>query len=366
MKRIASFAILGSGNAGATIAAHLKLMGHAVSLYDAFPIAVRDIQKNHNTIVLEGNLPVTGEAKIDTVTVRLDEAVRGADVMICTTPAHVHKLLARDLARYLKPQQTVVLYPGRTGGVLEFRKVVQENGGTTDALIVETQTIAYACRKTGATVHVFGVKQELPFAGLPVARLDDFTRQIKEVFPNWVRAESLWHTSLHNIGMLFHPTPTLLNIGRMESGIPFDYYIDGFTPSIAKIVEQLDTERLAVAKAMGVQLPTVLQWLKSSYGCSGSNLYNALQNNQAYVGIKAPSLKHIDDKKQLRYVIEDVPTGLVPVAALGERFGVPTPTMNAVIDLADVFFEINCRATGRTLKQLGLAEKSNDQIRQLT
>ena len=60
MKR---FAILGSGNAGATIAAHLKLMGHEVSLYDAFPVAVRAIQQNQNTIVLEGNLPQTGKPR---------------------------------------------------------------------------------------------------------------------------------------------------------------------------------------------------------------------------------------------------------------------------------------------------------------
>ena len=243
--------------------------------------------------------------------------------------------------------------------------MLQQHGGTADALVVETQTIAYACRKTDAKVHVFGVKQELPFSGLPTNRLREFAAEIRQVFPNWKQAPSLWHTSLHNIGMLFHPTPTLLNTGRMESGTPFDYYIDGFTPSIARIVEQLDHERLAVAKAMGVQLPTVLQWLKTSYGCSGTNLYTALQNNQAYVGIKAPMLKHVDDKKQLRYVIEDVPTGLVPVAALGERFGVSTPTINAVIDLANVFYEMDFRATGRTLKQLGLDDLSNDQIRNL-
>lgn len=360
------FAILGGGNAGATIAAHLKLMGYTVSLYDAFAAAIQDIQQNNNTIHLEGNLSVTGAAKIDVVTLDLQQAMHHADIMICTTPAHIHKLLARDVARHLKSNQVVVLYPGRTGGVLEFRRVLQENGGPADALVVETQTIAYACRKTGASVHVFAAKQELPFSGLPQERLDAFEQCIDKAFGNWRRVSSLWETSLHNIGMLFHPTPTLLNLGRMESGTPFDYYIEGFTPTIAGVVEQLDQERVAVASAMGVKVPTVLQWLEASYGCKGNNLYEALQNNQAYVGIKAPMLKQPSDKLQLRYVIEDVPTGLVPTAALGERFGVATPSMNAIIDLAGVIYNQDFRASGRALRQLGLDGVSLDQIQSLT
>jgi opine dehydrogenase len=359
------FAILGGGNAGAALAAHMKLLGHTVQLYDAFPAAIRDIQRNDNTIHLQGNLPVTGDARMDLVTVQLAEAVQDAEILICTTPAHIHKLLARDLAPLLKPDQTLVLYPGRTGGVLEFRKVLAEHGGPADALIIETQTIAYACRKTEASVNVFGYKQELAFSGLPTRRLDEFEQRIQRIFPNWSKAASLWHTSLHNIGMLFHPTPTLLNLGRMESGVPFDYYIDGFTPSIAKLVEQLDSERLAVAKGMGIELPTVQQWLQSSYGCTGSNLYAALQNNQSYVGIKAPQLKHVDDKLQLRYVVEDVPTGLVPVAALGARLQIPTPTIDAIIDLANAFYRTDFRKTGRTLAQLGLEGYSLDELRNL-
>lgn len=359
------FGILGGGNAGAALAAHLKLLEHDVCLYDAFPAAIKDIQENSNVIELQGKVPVTGQARIDTVTVDLAKAVAEADILICATPAHVHKILARDIAPHLRPEQTLVLYPGRTGGVLEFRKVLLDNGGTPAALVVETQTIAYACRKSGHRVNVFGYKQQLEFAGLPAERLGTFENLIRQVFPNWSAAASLWHTSLHNIGMLFHPAPTLLNLGRMESGVPFDYYIDGFTPSIAEMVQRLDDERVAVAAAMGVVLPTVKQWLESSYGCSGADLYQSLQNNASYVGIKAPQLSDATAKLQLRYVIEDVPTGLVPTAALGKKFQVPTPNIDTVIDLANAFYQADFRQTGRSLTQLGLSELTDDQIRSL-
>lgn len=358
--------VLGGGNAGAAVAAHLKLLGHKVRLYDAFPAAIKDIIDNGNVIDLGGNLSVQGQARIDKVTLDLAQAVQGAEILICATPAHVHKLLARDVAPYLQPDQTLVLYPGRTGGVLEFRKVLVENGGTAEALIVETQTIAYACRKTGASVNVFGYKQHLEFSGLPSNRLAHFERRIQSIFPNWTAAKSLWHTSLHNIGMLFHPAPTLLNLGRMESGIPFDYYIDGFTPTIAELVEQLDTERLAVASALGLELPTVKQWLESSYGCSGESLYQSLQNNRSYVGIRAPQLADPAAKLNLRYVIEDVPTGLVPTAALAARLQVPTPGINSMIDLADTIYRKDFRQIGRNLAQLGMVNHTVEQIKGLT
>ena len=349
-----SIAVIGAGNAGATLAAHVKLLGGRVSLYDAFPEAMETIVAAGNTIRVEGNLDVTGDARIDVVTESLPEAIAGAEIIICTTPAHVHKYVARDIAPHLRAEQVMVLNPGRTGGALEVRKVLAEHGGP-EVLVVETQTIAYACRKSGATVHVFGVKDAVPFAGLPAARIPDFTRQIQAVFANFVPAPGgLWQTSLGNIGMLFHPTPTLLNLGRMEHGDPFDYYIDGFSPSVAGLVEKLDTERLRVASAMDVDVPSALDWLKASYGTHGDRLYEALQNNKAYVGIRAPQIKSDQQKKGLRYVIEDVPTGLVPVAELAASFRVNVPTIQTMIDLAGAMFEMDFRATGRTLRQLGL------------
>jgi len=156
-----------------------------------------------------------------------------------------------------------------------------------------------------------------------------------------------------------------LNLGRMESGQPFDYYIDGVTPTIAALIEKLDSERLAVAKAMGATVPTVVEWLEASYGAVGQNLYEALQNNDSYQGIKAPRLVGIADKLQLRYVTEDVPTGLVPVSELGKKFGVGTPTIDAIITLANILYETDFRASGRNLDQLGLKELAPEEILRL-
>ena len=360
------FAVIGAGNAGATVAAHLKMLGREVSLYDVIESQLAPIIENDNTITLEGNIECVGDAKIDLVTMDLASAVEGADLIICTTAAHVHKYVANDLAPHLKEGQMVMLNPGRTGGVLEFKKILKERNCPVDPLVVESQTILYACRRQGAVVNVFGKKRVVRCAGRPQGKLPRFEKIIQSVFPEFVLAKGgIWHTSLDNIGMLFHPTPTLMNLGRMESGHPFDYYIDGFSPSIAALVEELDAERLLVAKAVGVELPTAVKWLEKTYGAKGENLYEALQNNESYRGIKAPMFGDVKDKLGLRYVIEDVPTGLVPFAELAGKFGVATPAIAAIIDLANVIYATDFRKNGRNLAQLGLDGMSEDEIRGL-
>jgi opine dehydrogenase len=148
------FAVIGAGNAGAALAAHLKLLGKQVSLYDVVESQLAPILENDNTLSLTGNISVTGPAKIDAVSMNLAEMVQDAEMIICTTPAHVHKYVARDLSSLLKPGQILVLNPGRTCGVMEVRKVLQEQGCIADVCVVETQTILYACRRKGAEVKV--------------------------------------------------------------------------------------------------------------------------------------------------------------------------------------------------------------------
>ncbi len=358
---MAKFAIIGAGNAGLAMAAHLKQLGGKVSLYDVVEAQLAPIIENNNVITVSG-VDLAGEHQIDQVTMNLAEAIEGAELIICVTPAHTHKFVARDLAALLVSGQILMLHPGRTGGALEVRKVLKEENCQADILVIEAQTLLYAARKEGAVVNLFGLKKQVSCAGLPQEASERFFDLIQPLIPQFVPAPTIWHTSLHNIGMLFHPTPTLLNLGRMESGQPFEYYTDGFSPSIAGLVEKLDAERLAVAAAMGITVPSVLEWLESSYGVVGQNLYQALKVAANYQGIAAPLLANIDEKKSLRYVTEDVPTGLVPVSELGKKFGVKTPAIDTIINLANILFDADFRASGRNLDQLGLRDLSPEKI----
>ena len=149
-------------------------------------------------------------------------------------------------------------------------------------------------------------------------------------------------TSLSNVGMILHCAPVLMNIGWIETDkVDFKYYYNGISKTVAKFLEKMDHEKVDVAAAIGVDIETTADWLRRTYEIEGSDLYSCIQNNQAYKEIDAP--KTINT----RYILEDVPNGLVPVEYLGRELGVKTPNITTIIDLASSIFNIDFRQTGR-------------------
>jgi len=59
-----------------------------------------------------------------------------------------------------------------------------------------------------------------------------------------------------------------------------------------------------------------------------------------------------------RYIFEDVPMSLVPMASLGERYGVSVRGMDAIIRLACIVHRTDYWRRGRTLDKLGINELS--------
>jgi opine dehydrogenase len=66
---------------------------------------------------------------------------------------------------------------------------------------------------------------------------------------------------------------------------------------------------------------------------------------------------------QDRYITEDVPVGMVLTASIGRKMGVPTPTYDAIIEIASVVNDRDFYAEGRSLENLGLAHLTRRQLR---
>jgi opine dehydrogenase len=155
------------------------------------------------------------------------------------------------------------------------------------------------------------------------------------------------------MGAIFHPALTLLNAARIESTHgEFQFYIDGATPSVARVLEVLDRERVTVASSLGIRARTAMEWLKLAYNTVGDDLYEAIHNQPGYIGIMAPrSLKH-------RYIFEDVPMSLVPIASLAQRYGVSVRGIDSIIRLACIIHRTDYWRRGRTLDKLGIENLS--------
>jgi opine dehydrogenase len=352
------FCVLGAGNGGLAMAAHLVLKGYEVSLFNRSQFRL-------NPVIARGGIEVNGEvagfAPISIATTDPREAIEGADVLMVVVPANGHEFIARKVAPYLEDGQIILLNPGRTCGAIEFRNVLKEEGARADVIVAEAQTFIYASRALNpAQVHIYRIKNSIPVAALPSTDTNKALQVIRQAFPEFVKGENVLKTSLDNIGSVFHPTLTILNAPRIENEKgEFQYYIEGNSPTASRILEAVDRERLEVAKALKVQAISAVEWLEMAYDATGSNLYEAMQSNQGYYGINAPPTL------QTRYLSEDVPMSLVPIASLGEKFGVQVPTIRALIHLASVLHQTDYWAQGRTVEKLGIQDLTADQLHDL-
>ncbi|MBE0477881.1 NAD/NADP octopine/nopaline dehydrogenase family protein [Candidatus Aerophobetes bacterium] len=353
-----SVCVVGAGNGGLAMAGHLALIGCRVKLFNRS-------EERLSAIKLSGGIQVTGAvngfARLNLVTTNLGEALSDVELVMVVIPATGHREVARMLGSHLTDGQVVVLNPGRTGGALEFDEVFRQLKVPNYYFLAEAETLIYACRITNpGQVRIFGIKNTVPVATLPAYHITDVLVAFKKVLPQFIPGDNVLKTSLSNIGAVFHPALTVLNVAWIEQrkGI-FEYYHEGASLSVAKVLEHLDAERVKVAEALGIRVLSAREWLYQAYGVAGDNLYEAMQANKGYRGIKAPNtINH-------RYVTEDVPTSLVPIASLGDQFSVPVPTIQAIIHLASILHNRNYMAEGRTVEKLGLAGLTVRQIRRL-
>jgi opine dehydrogenase len=355
-KRQLSFAVIGGGHGGQGIAAYLGYLGQRVNLYNRTLAKVEKI-KEQGFIEMHGC--ISGRGYVDLVTNSIEQAIRGVDIIMVVVPASAHKYIASLIAPFVTTDQYIVLNPGRTGGALEFKNIIRMNNSMKNVCIIEAQTLLFACRAVQeGIVNIVSKKNEVKIAALPAIRTKEFISIISSILPEFVETHSVLDTSFNNIGALLHPIPTILNCGRIESTKgDFLYYIDGITPTVARIIEEVDFERMQIANALGTEVVTLRKWLGYTYSAYGDTICEALANVKGYWDIKAPS------DMNTRYIFEDVPQSLVPIADMGRHLGIDTPTIDSMIHLASVMHNRNYIKLGRSVEDMGLDGMSLEEIK---
>ena len=360
MQKKTKYTIIGAGNGGKAMAAHLAIKGFQVALYNRTYDHIAMIAQRGGIELESYEGCERGFGNIALVTDNLEEALAFADVVMVVIPSSAHAEVAIKATSFFHDGQIVLLHPGRTCGAIEFHHEVHRNRLKADITIAETETFIYASRSDGpAQARIFRVKEAVPLAALPANRTQRVLDTICPAYPQYVDGINVLHTGLNNMGAIFHPALTLLNAGRIEStNGDFEFYIEGVTPSVARLLEVLDRERVTVASALGIRARTAMEWLKLAYNVTGSDLNEAIHNQSGYYGIKAPStLNH-------RYIFEDVPMSLVPIAALGERYGVSVNGINSLIRLGCIIHKTDYWRRGRTLEKLGIKDLSVSELTQ--
>ncbi len=119
---------------------------------------------------------------------------------------------------------------------------------------------------------------------------------------------------------------------------------------------------MAIGQAIGIELDSMLDVSLKWYGhegAKGNSLYEVLSTNPVYVKDTAPATLHH------RFLLEDIPYGMVPMESLGRLTGIPTPVTSSIITLASELTQIDFRSQARDLRYLKLDHLSFEDLKRL-
>lgn len=354
---VSKVAVMGGGNGSHTIAADLTLKGLSVNLFEMQRFADRMKQVFDTRTIEMTGVAGCGKANLNRVTTSIAEAVEDVEVVFIPLPGFVVAGYAELLAPLLQENQLVVIMPG-TLSALEFKQALINFGNHKDITVADTGGLPFATRLIRpGVIKTFHIRSVCGLAALPGERGPEVLAKLKGLYPFDLK-KTVVETGLGHLTPLLHPLGCLLNAGRIErSHGEFYMYEEGMTPSVVRVMETLDQERLNIGEMLNTPLPTgVDMMVESGYGPRGT-LWESLNGSAGLTPVKGP------DSLENRYVTEDIPFGLVAWASLAKAVGVATPIMDALIEIGGAIMGKNCRKEGRNLIKMGLSEMTIPQIK---
>jgi len=353
-------AVLGSGNGGCAVAFDWAQHGHQVSLFDfeEFPI-------NVEAVAAQGGIRSSGDMEgfeeLHYAGHDIAQALDGAELVFAVGPAYSTEPIAAAAGPHLRPGQSIVVCPGSCAGAIAFKRTLGL-APEDDAFVVgETSTLPYAVRVSEpGQLHVFlKLRAGLFVAAAPRRGTQALHATLHEVYPGITAAASVFQTTLQNGNPVIHPAVTLLNAALIErTEGAFDFYEDGITEAVGRLIARVDRERIALAARLDLNVladPTL--GMRQGY-MDEENYSTGYSRAPGFRGIRAQGT--LDQ----RYLTEDVGYSMVFLADLARQLGVLTPVIDAVIELASAVMDRDFRGEQkRTMATLGLSNHDREQLR---
>ena len=246
-----------------------------------------------------------------------------------------------------------------------MRRALDEAGCHADVAVAEMDNYPYSCRRLSATrIRPIVAKRWLQIAAFPGNRIAAVHRRLSPLFPQAVASPNALYTGFTNANAMLHVANCVANVARIESGDSYRFYAEGVTPAVARLYQAINRERVMVAAALGAAVPTLEDWFDRVYGVREASLVETCRrltynSDGPYQATGTPSsLEH-------KFITEDVPTGLIPMSALGAAAGVPTPAIDALVAVVQSMTGRDFAAEARTLARLGLSGLSATDIRRV-
>ena len=318
------FAIIGSGNTGQALAAYLASKGADCILN------TRDTEKQQRIAYegIEATGDISGHFRVP-ITCAMEEAVSGADYILVMTIAGAHREVAERLKPLLSAGQRVLIF-NSNWGAFQFGQVLGSDIADKDLIIAETAAQLFLATTTSPGKVRLSVKEKVYVSATDPEKTGGLLEHLAPYFPQFVAGASIFETTLSSTNPVIHVPITLFNAVRVENAQHFLFYGEGVSQRIVDLILHIDRERMAVAKAMGCEIDDVLSAINSFWEIKHDNLYDALTKNETYLRSVGPkSFGH-------RFLTEDVPYGIAPVARLGRILGIDTPYTDDLLQTLDM------------------------------
>lgn len=352
-------AVIGGGNGCYAAAADLSEKGHLVRWWRRNREAFEPILAQHKLMVKD--FQGQREVGVHLVSTNLSEVVKGAQLIVIPLPAPAQQDVAKTLAPYLEDGQVILLPPGTFGSVV-MAQTLREAGCRAEVVFAESGTLPYLARKHGHdTISISGRATRLPTGVFPAEASAYAFSILKQAYPAIEPLQDALDGALMNAGPIIHPPLILMNAGPIEHFDRWDIHDEGTQPSIRRIHDLLDAERINVRETLGYGEPHFPL----------ANHYDQSPESEEWMYGKGAHERLVDgqdwyeplDLYQHRYMREDIACGLAFLVSVAEWAGVFSPVAQSLLTIASGIVGENFRQTGRTLENLQLASLSPDALK---
>jgi opine dehydrogenase len=354
-------AVLGGGNGSFAAAGDLALHGHDIRQWRRDPNMVAAHRAAGSRIVLKDSNG-RHDVELALVTSDLAEAVAGAELILCPAPAYAQADIAKHLAPHLCDGQVVFLPPATFGSMI-FALRMRDVGNRASASFAETGTLPWLTRKHGPFEVAITIRaKRLPVGVFPLDTGGHALDVIGRAFPGVVEpCGDALSGALMNAGPIIHPPLIVMNAGPIEHFERWDIHKEGTQPSIRRVTDALDAERIAVREALGYAAPHFP--LAHHYASEGEIwMYGRGSHDRL---TDSGDWRERLVLSQHRYMQEDLRLGLSFLISVADLAGVAMPLAKSFVALGGAICGEDFMETGRTLASLGLGGIDRSQLQKL-
>jgi opine dehydrogenase len=336
-------AVLGAGAIAYGNAALLCQNGHNVALWSP---------SGQRTSAIAAGAPLIATGAIEgrfspRAAKSCADALADADAVVIALPGYGHRHVIEAAAPHLRSDQVVVFNSHMSLAALFLAKLTSARGVMPTIAALGT-TVTTGRQTAPDAVNVGTIRGQLDVAVLPEDAATLGLEVCRQLFGDrFVLRPSLLAIALSNLNAQNHLAIALCNLTRMELGETWDQ-TSHITPAVARLLEALDAERLAIAEAFGVSVRTIHEHYNFSFGVPlGPLAEMARARTNLPGGVNGPTTL------DTRYITEDVPFGLVPIIQLAAIAKVSVPLHEGGLRIMSAIYGRDFEAENDILPQIG-------------